>query len=136
MKVLVGVVLAIALGVGIYYIRGATIGRDTPPNAGSSLEVIVHASTVREPTTSKAAMARALVDVCRLQVNTTVLQERFRQVNDDVFRFVLRPNLIPRDQRQLRGCLEDTRVQHLLVDVRRMQEFDPVTAPTSVRGSQ
>ena len=135
MKILIGVVLAIAIGVGIYYVRAATIGRDTPEGAGSSLEVIVQASTVREPTTSLEEMARALVDVCRLQVDTTVIEDRFRQLSDDVFRFVLRPKLIPRDQRQLRGCLEDTRVQHLVLDVLTMQEFDPATAPITVEGA-
>lgn len=135
MKVLVGIVLAIAIGVGIYYVRAATIGRDTPESAGSSLEVIVQASTVREPTTSKEEMARALVDVCRLQVDTTVVEDRFRQLSDDVFRFVLRPKLIPRDQVQLRGCLEDTRVQHLILRVLTMQEFDPETAPVTVEGA-
>ena len=136
MKVVVGVVLAIAVGVGIYYVRAATIGRDTPEGAGSSLEVIVQASTVREPTTSKEEMARALVNVCRLQVDTTVVQDRFRQLSNDVFRFVLSPKLIPRDQVQLRGCLEDTRVQHLILHVLTMQEFDPETAPVTVEGAR
>ena len=127
----VAIVVAAALAaVGIYYVRAATIGRDTPPDAGSSLEVAVRASTVREPESATLEMTRALFDICRLQVDSTVVEDRFQRLESDLFRFVLRPNLIERDQQQLRGCLQDARMQHLLLDVVTMQEFEPeVSAP-------
>lgn len=119
------VALAALVAVGVYYVRAATIGRDTPPSAGSSLEVIVEADTVREPESATLEMARAFINTCRLQVNSSVVEERFRRLGDDTFRFVLQPNLIERDQRQLRGCLEDARIQHLQLDVVTMREFEP-----------
>ena len=125
MKTLLTVAALIAVAVGIYFVRQATIGRDTPPMAGSSLEIILEASTVREPDSATMEMATALLRTCRLQVNSTLVEDQFERLSEDVFRFVLKPNLIERDEQQLRGCLEDTRIQHLTARVLTMQELRP-----------
>ena len=125
MKVVVTVGLLVAAVVGIYALRSATMSRDTPPGVGSSLAVVLRAYTVREPESATEQYARTLVRTCRLQVDSTLVEEGFLDVGSDVFRFVLRPALHPSDRRELHGCLEDARIEHLQADVLSIQEYDP-----------
>lgn len=63
-------------------------------------------------------MVRALVDVCRLEVYADLITTD--RLDADEFLLMLSP-LNDSDCRQLHGCLEDTRVQHLQLDVLRME---------------
>ncbi len=123
-RVAVGVVLVVAAGAGIWFLRAETMARNTPDEFGSALAVIVRAEVRREPESATLEMARALVNTCRLQVDSTLVQPLFRQVDDDTFRFVLEPDLIESDRRQLRGCLQDARLQHLQLDVLDMRQLE------------
>lgn len=123
-RALVGVVVVAALGAGLWAVRAETLGRDTPEDAGSAMSLLVRAAVRREPESAKLEMTRALINACRLQVDSTVAEQFFRRVDQDTFRFVLRPDLIEIDRRQLRGCIEDGRIQHLNVDVLDMATFE------------
>ena len=91
---------------------------------GSRTQFVVEARTREDPRLLHE-MTRGLVSVCRLLVNADVVQRSFQRTGDD-FAFVLEPGLDEFDLREMRGCLQDTRVQHLLVEV--------VAAETTVSG--
>jgi hypothetical protein len=94
---------------------------ETPDAAAT--EVVVAAET-REDGAYVGEMTRGLVSTCRLLVNADVVESSFREVEPAVFAFRLTPPLGEFDRRELRGCLQDTRVQHLLVDVRRLENIE------------
>lgn len=121
-------VLAV-LGAGIVLLRAATMARDTPVDPRRDLVVVLRAHVVREPPGAIAPMTRALVDVCRLGVDTQLVDDGYRRRDADEFRFVLRPALDHSDRRRLHGCLEDARVEHLQLDVLRLQTVTRPTAP-------
>lgn len=107
------------LAVGILVLRDATMSRETPVDERRDLAVQVRAQVVDEPPGVLPGMVRALLDVCRLEVDADLVV--FDSVDADEFRFVLSPTLNESDRRQLHGCLEDARIQHLQLDVLRME---------------
>ncbi|MCZ2814908.1 hypothetical protein [Modestobacter sp. VKM Ac-2984] len=126
--------LAAVVGVGVLLLRAElmTVELETPE--GSFTDVVVAAEVKQEddPDAVREEMTRGLVSTCRLLVNADVVAESFRAVEPGVFAFRLRPGLDEFDVRELRGCLSDARVQHLLVDVLHLQTVtsaDGVDAP-------
>lgn len=113
------VVLAV-LGAAIVVVRAATMARETPVDPRLELAVVLRAHAVREPPGAIEPMTRALVEVCRLGVDTQLVDAGYRRLDPDEFRFVLRPALNDSDRRRLHGCLEDARVEHLQLDVLRL----------------
>ena len=105
----------LALGVVVLRAELMTVHRDLPP--GSQTEFVVVADT-REHPRHLPEMTRSLVSVCRLLVNGDVVERSFGTHADGVFTFSVAPGLDEFDVREMRGCLQDTRVQHLLVEVR------------------
>jgi hypothetical protein len=108
----------LVLAAGILMLRDATMSRATPVDEQRDLAVQVRAHVTDEPPEVVPGMVRALVDLCRLQVYTDLVAAD--RLDADEFRFVLSPTLNDSDRRQLHGCLEDARVQHLQLDVLRM----------------
>lgn len=119
--------LAAVVSVGVLLLRAElmTVELETPE--GSFTDVVVAAEVKQEddPGAVREEMTRGLVSTCRLLVNADVVAESFRAVEPGVFAFRLRPGLDEFDVRELRGCLSDTRVQHLLVDVLHLQTITP-----------
>lgn len=111
--------VVLVLAVGILMLRDATMSRETPVDEQRDLAVQVRAHVLDEPPGVITGMVRALVDVCRLEVYTKLVAAD--RLDADEFRFVLSPTLNDSDRRQLHGCLEDARVQHLQLDVLRME---------------
>lgn len=91
-----------------------TVEQDAVP--GSRTRFVVEATT-REDPRLLSEMTRGIVSVCRLLVNADLVQRSFQRTGDDRFSFVLEPGLDEFELREMRGCLQDARVQHLLVDV-------------------
>ncbi|GAB3348977.1 hypothetical protein [Modestobacter lapidis] len=119
------VVAAAVLATGIVLLRAELMTVDVPQPEGSFTDVVVEAQVVQEEAAVHEEMTRGLVSTCRLLVNADVVQESFAQVGPQTFAFRLQPGLDEFDQRELRGCLRDTRVQHLLLDVRRLETVTP-----------
>jgi hypothetical protein len=63
-----------------------------------------------------SAMVETLLLQCRLEVAHTELEGEI-QHRGDRFEATLRPSLDETNQRQLRGCLEDWSIDHLMIDV-------------------
>lgn len=120
-----GLVLGIAamlVAAGIFVLRDAVGSRTTPVDERRDLAVQVRAHVGREPSGLVDDMAAALMGVCRLEVNRALVA--VSRIDADEFRFVLRPTLNESDRRQLHGCLEDSRIQHLQLDVLRVESID------------
>jgi hypothetical protein len=120
---LAGVAVAAA---AVLALRAELMTVELEPAAGSRTAFVVQAHTREDPRLLDE-MTRGIVSVCRLLVNADVVQRSFRRTGEDRFAFVLEPGLDEFDLREMRGCLQDARVQHLLVDV--------VAAETAVRRS-
>ncbi len=111
------------VGIAIPILANATMSKRTPVDEGSTMEVIMTARISHEPQNSIGEMARTLFATCRLQVPAVVHEEGFRRLATDRFRFVIQPSLNESDRRQLHGCLEDSRLQHLQADVIAIREI-------------
>lgn len=124
-RVVVGLLAVALAAVGILLLRSELMTVDVPQPEGSYTDVVVVASTVREDPEVTEEMTRGLVSACRLLVDADVIEDSFARTGADVFGFRLRPGLDEFERRELRGCLSDLRVQHLLLDVRRLATVVP-----------
>ena len=118
------VVAALAV-TGVLALRAELMTVEVEQPEGSWTEVVVATRVVREDPDVRAEMTSGLVSTCRLLVNADVVEQSFQAVGDGVFTFRLHPGLDEFDRRELRGCLSDLRVQHLRVDVRRLETVTP-----------
>ncbi|SFF47448.1 hypothetical protein [Blastococcus tunisiensis] len=124
-RAVVGLIAAVVAVVGVVLLRSELMTVDVAQPEGSYTDVVVAAATVREDPSVREEMTRGLVSACRLLVNADVVEDSFLQTGDGVFAFRLRPGLDEFDRRELRGCLRDLRVQHLLLDVRELTTVAP-----------
>ncbi len=129
MRYLLYAVFLVGVVVGILALREATLSTHVRQDPDSRLQVVVHSS--RNPsasaTQSLAELTEAQVLFCRLEIDSDLVGELeparvdrhspLRDLGSDRFFFVLQPSLDNSNRRQFRGCLEDWRVDHLLVDV-------------------
>lgn len=112
------------VAVGVFFLRAELMTVRAPEQPGSRTEFVVHADTREDPRHLRE-MTRGLVSVCRLLVNADVVEASFTPLSDDVFTFAVEPALGEFDTREMRGCLQDARVQHLQVDVRDVDHHVP-----------
>lgn len=104
------------LAVGVLLLRAELMTVELGTEPGSRTDFVVQA-TSREDEAHLTEMTRGLVSVCRLLVNADVAEQSFRRTAEQEYAFTLVPGLDEFDLREMRGCLSDARVQHLLVDV-------------------
>ena len=123
-RVLAWLAAALVAGTGILFLRAELMTVDIPQPEGSYTDVVL-AVSIREDESVRDEMARGLVSTCRLLVNADVVEDTFTEVDDGVFAFRVRPGLDEFDRRELKGCLQDTKVQHLLADVRTLETIAP-----------
>ena len=115
-------VVVAAAGVLLLRAEVMTVTRRLPP--GSHTDVVLEART-REDPRLLPEMTRSLVSLCRLLVNADVDERSFTDLGGGGFAFRVTPGLGEFDLREMRGCLQDTRVQHLLVDVQEIETVVP-----------
>lgn len=98
-------------------LREATLSTHQPVADGSRTRLVLEAETENgEARQSVDEMIEAVVLACRLEV-TSDLAAPLEAMGDDIFVAELTPALDQTNERQLRGCLEDWSIDHLLVDV-------------------
>ena len=116
---------ALALAVtGIVLLRAELMTVHIPQPPGSRTEFVLVAAT-REDPRLLPEMVSSLVSVCRLLVNADLVERSLLETGDRTFAFSVTPGLGEFDLREMRGCLQDTKVQHLLVEVREMETVLP-----------
>lgn len=122
-RVVVGLVVLVLIGGGVWQLRGATMSTHVDMAPESQLAVTVDAETRQSETgQSLVDIVTAKVLMCRLEVRTSDPVGPLEPGPDGRFRFVLQPSLDDTDRLQFRGCLEDWNVDHLLLDVIEMRE--------------
>ncbi|MCF6507593.1 hypothetical protein E9549_09270 [Blastococcus sp. MG754426] len=126
-RVLAWVAGAAVVAAAVLLLRAELMTVHVPLPEGSYTDVVL-AVEIREDPALREEMTRGLVSTCRLLVNADVVEDSFGTVGDGVYAFRLRPGLDEFDRREMQGCLRDTRVQHLLADVRRIATVTPEEA--------
>ena len=120
-----GAVVGLALGLGaVLALREATLSTHQAVPPDSSVEFVVHSRVNRGERSSLDTMTESLVRLCELEVAPEI-DGPVEDLGDDRFRFVLRPALDDTDRTQFRGCVEDWKIDNLLVDVESMVETPP-----------
>jgi len=118
-----------ALVASVVALRDATMSSGGTAGPGSAMEVVVRSHLVREPPSSMLEMTTNLIDVCGLEISSQVLDRTVELIRPNVYRFWLRPAPGNSDRREFRGCLEDARVDHLQLEVLRMERLDAEGLP-------
>lgn len=110
--------VGLALGiVGVWALREATLSTHGRIDPATHVEVVIRARTEGgERGQSLDEMVEALLLTCRLEVTSDIAGPIVDE-GDGRYRVVLEPDLDQTDRRQLRGCIEDWTIDHLLVDV-------------------
>jgi hypothetical protein len=124
-RILAWMFAAAVAGTGVLLLRNELMTVEVEQPEGSFTHVVVRAATVREDPAVREEMTRGLVSACRLLVNADVVEHSFESVGEEVFTFRLRPGLDEFERRELRGCLSDLRVQHLMLDVSELRTVTP-----------
>lgn len=111
-------VLGLLVGVAaVLALREATLSTHQPVAEGSRTRLVLEAETEGgEAGQSVDEMIEAVVLACRLEVSSD-LATPMEAMGDGLFAAELTPALDQTNERQLRGCLEDWSIDHLLVDV-------------------
>lgn len=110
----VGVVLGLA---AVIALREATLSTHHHVPHDSRAVVVLDARTKGgEPGQTLDEMVEALLLACRLEVGLSDLTE-VRHEGGGRYRAVYTPGMDETNARQLRGCLEDWSVDHVLLDV-------------------
>lgn len=123
-RAVVALLAAVVVGAGTWWLRGETMSTHVDIDPDSRLAVVVDVDRHRaEAGHTLAEMVQATVLTCRLEVRRADIVEPPEPVAEGRFRVVLQPSLDDADQVQLEGCLEDWKVDHLLVDVVSMTEL-------------
>lgn len=117
------IAVLVVSGFAIDALADATMSRETPVDPSSHLEVVIEARVVREPNMSLHDVLYALVTTCRTQVDARADDAGLVEIDDDRFRIVITPAVNESDRRQLHGCIEDARVQHLQAEVLSMRQL-------------
>ena len=116
----VGLLAAVAL---IVVVREATMSRHVAADPSSRMDVVVAVRSDLDDV-DLAEHAAALFLTCQLEVDTDPVGPP-QPVGDATFRFRIQPALDETDQRQLHGCLEDARIDHLQGSVVAMRRVAP-----------
>ena len=124
-RAVIGVVVVALAAVGVLLLRAELMTVEVSQPERSYTDVVVAASIVREDPAVREEMTRGLVSTCRLLVNADVAEDSFVERSEGVFAFRLRPGLDEFERREIRGCLHDLRVQHLMLEVRRLTTVVP-----------
>lgn len=126
MRWIAGIVAAAIVVAGIVLLRAETMSTHTASLPGSLTHVIVEVDTKnRELSSTRREMVQALILTCRLEVDADLRSRGVPETHDDGYRFTLTPALDKSDRLQLRGCLEDMRIDHLQAEVVRMEDGVP-----------
>jgi hypothetical protein len=118
-----GVVLGVfgCVFVGAIFLADTMLSRhdDVPEGSELVVELLINTHAAVEAGTEE--IAEALIVTCQLEVRGNVVPDSMETVGDHRYRFVIRPALDRTDRHQLRGCLQDLRIDGVLADVVSME---------------
>ncbi len=122
--------LAIALlvmGLVVVAVRWAvdnTLTRHAEVEPGSSLLVTIHGERQSSAEHDEAELVEAVVAICQLEVGGKVDPDSLRLVDDDadLYQVEFTPSLDTSDRRQLKGCIQDVRIDHFKASIVSMED--------------
>jgi len=125
--------LALALllvGAGAWAVHWAvdnTLTRHAEVEEGSTMVVTLRSHRQSAAEHDEAELVEAVVAMCQLEVGGGADPGSLVLVDDDrdLYQVVFTPSLDTADQRQLRGCLEDLRIDHFRATVESMEHRAP-----------
>lgn len=91
------------------------MSRHAESDPASRMRIVVEGHTNHDTDVTDRLLA--LLGVCALEVHGDVMDDGVERLDERTYAFVMAPALDATDRRQLRGCLEDTRIDHLQADV-------------------
>lgn len=113
-------VLAVAVGaVGVRWAVDNTLTRHAEVDPGSSMVVRVRGERQSAAEHDEQELVEAVVAMCQLEVGAGADPDSLRLIDDerDLYEVVFEPALDASDQRQLRGCVHDLRIDHFRATV-------------------
>ncbi|HEY6531067.1 MAG TPA: hypothetical protein VIY72_02100 [Acidimicrobiales bacterium] len=119
----VALLLVAVVGLGVKWALDNTLTRHQPVDPDSGLLVTVRVERQSQAEHDEGELVEALFQLCHLEVGSTVVDDSVVLVDDDrdLYTAQFRPSLDRADQRQLRGCLEDLRIDHFRAWVQTME---------------
>lgn len=118
---LIQAAVLVAVAVGVFF-GGATLmdhtlsrHEDVAPDSELVVELTVATRSGVEGDNEEIAEALALA--CQLEVRSKVVPDSLEVLDDNRYRFVMRPTLDDSDRRQLIGCLQDFHIDNVLANV-------------------
>lgn len=118
-----GALLTVLVLAGVVVLRERTMSRHEPGVPGTTTQIVVGARTRNaDAAATTTELATALMETCRLEVGAEPVGP-VEQLAPGRYELLLEPALDEFDERQLHGCLEDGRMNHLQLDVRRMRRL-------------
>jgi hypothetical protein len=104
-------------------LREATLSTHQPVAADSRTRIVLQAETKGgEAGQDLEEMVEAILLTCRLEVSSDIAEPTITHARG-VFEAEVEPALDHTNERQLRGCLEDWTIDHLRVDVLRIERL-------------
>ena len=125
--VVVALVLVALFGLMVKWAVDNTLTRHEEVAPGSSLVLTIRGEREDDAEHERHELVEALVTMCQLEVNSVVDSDSIRTVDEDrgIYSATFQPALDKADQRQLRGCLEDLRIDHFRAWVQSMEVVAP-----------
>lgn len=119
----VALVLVAVVGLGVKWALDNTLTRHQPVDPASSLLLTLRVERQSAAEHDEAELVEAVVEICHLEVGSRPVDDSLVLVDDerDLYTVTFRPSLDRADQRQLRGCLEDLRIDHFRTWVQSME---------------
>ena len=121
--VAVALLLVALSGVALRWAVDNTLTRHSAMDLGTSMVVRLRAERQSAAEHDEEELVEAVVAICQLEIGGLADPDRLRLVDDDddLYEVVVEPSLDASDQRQLRGCLEDLRIDHFRATVVAME---------------
>lgn len=121
------IVLVALFGIAVKWAVDNTLTVHSSVDPDSSLVLTVRGERQSAAEHAEGELVEAIVASCQLEVGATADPDTLQLVDADqgLYEVVFHPSLDAADQRQLRGCLEDLRIDHFRAWVQSMEHQDP-----------
>lgn len=121
--VAVAVLLVALVAIATRWAVDNTLSRHSDPVPGSSMVLTLRGERQSAAEHDEAELVEAVVAMCQLEVGGLADPDSIVLVDDDrdLYEVVFAPDLDDSDRRQLRGCIEDLRIDHFLASVVSME---------------
>jgi hypothetical protein len=121
------VLLVALVALGVRWAVDNTLSRHTDDVPGSTMVLTLRGERQSAAEHDEAELVEAVVAMCQLEVGGAADPDSLRLVDDDrdLYEVVFTPALDDSDRRQLKGCVQDLRIDHFRATVVAMEQRGP-----------